>query len=129
MLPPTLLLFNQKSSVLEVISITPEQNKLLGQLLTAGVPLPIALPIALDPQAATAGIRDGVALFEQGADAALNIIPTLAKKTKRRSKKNPKLKKALTEANRRMRLKNGKLRKGKTQGDVMRLAHRLMKKM
>ena len=51
------------------------------------------------------------------------------KPKKRRSKKNPKLKRALTEANRRMRLKSGKLRKGKTQGDVMRLAHRLMKKM
>jgi len=48
---------------------------------------------------------------------------------KRRGKKNPKLKRALTEANRRMRLKNGSLRKGKTQGDVMKLAHRLMKKM
>jgi multidrug resistance efflux pump len=48
---------------------------------------------------------------------------------KRRSKKNPKLKRALTEANRRMRLKNGALRKGKTQADVMRLAHKLMKKM
>jgi hypothetical protein len=48
---------------------------------------------------------------------------------KRRSKKNPKLKQALTEANRRMRLKSGALRKGKTQADVMRLAHKLMKKM
>lgn len=48
---------------------------------------------------------------------------------KRRSKKNPKLKRALTEANRRMRLKSGKLRKGRTQADVMRLAHKLMKKM
>mgnify|MGYP001039431976 CR=1 FL=1 len=51
------------------------------------------------------------------------------KPKKRRSKKNPKLKRALTEANRRMRLKSGKLRKGKTQADVMRLAHKLMKKM
>jgi len=48
---------------------------------------------------------------------------------KRSSKKNPKLKRALTEANRRIRLKSGKLRKGKTQADIMRLAHKLMKKM
>ena len=48
---------------------------------------------------------------------------------KRRGKKNPKLKRALIEANRRMRLKSGKLRKGKTQADVMRLAHKLLKKM
>lgn len=56
-------------------------------------------------------------------------VPVVQNKPKRRSKKNPKLKKALTEANRRMRLKNGKLRKGKTQSDVMKLAHRLLKKM
>jgi hypothetical protein len=48
---------------------------------------------------------------------------------KRKRRKNPKLKKALTEANRRLRTKSGRLRKGKTQADVMRLAHRLMKKM
>ena len=50
-------------------------------------------------------------------------------KPKRKRRKNPKLKKALQEANRRMRTKSGKLRKGKTQADVMRLAHRLLKKM
>ena len=55
--------------------------------------------------------------------------PVVEDKPKRRKKKNPKLKRALTEANRRMRLKSGKLRKGKTQADVMRLAHRLLKKM
>lgn len=56
-------------------------------------------------------------------------VPVVQDKPKRRSKKNPKLKRALTEANRRMRLKSGKLRKGKTQADVMRLAHKLLKKM
>lgn len=34
----------------------------------------------------------------------------------------------LREANRRLRTKSGKLRKGKTQADVMRLAHRLCRK-
>lgn len=48
---------------------------------------------------------------------------------KKKTRKNPKLKRALTEANRQLRLKSGKLRKGRTQADVMRLAHRLMKKM
>ena len=49
---------------------------------------------------------------------------------KRKSRrKNPKLKRAVTEANRQLRTKSGKLRKGKTQADVMRLAHRLMKRM
>lgn len=56
-------------------------------------------------------------------------VPVVQDKPKRRGKKNPKLKRALVEANRRMRLKSGKLRKGKTQADVMRLAHKLLKKM
>ena len=56
-------------------------------------------------------------------------ISEVSAQPKRRRKKNPKLKRALIEANRRMRLKSGKLRKGKTQADVMRLAHRLLKKM
>ena len=60
----------------------------------------------------------------EGATLAARDTP----KPKRR-KKNPKLKKALQEANRKLRLKNGKLRKGKSQGDVMKMAHRLMKKM
>jgi len=47
----------------------------------------------------------------------------------KRRKRNPKLKKALQQANQKLRLKNGKLRKGKSQGDVMKMAHRLMKKM
>jgi hypothetical protein len=50
-------------------------------------------------------------------------------KKSRRSKKNPKLKAALKEANRRMRTQSGKLRKGRTQSDVMTLAHKLRKKM
>lgn len=52
-----------------------------------------------------------------------------AREKPKRRKRNPKLKKALQQANQKLRLKNGSLRKGKSQGDVMRLAHRLMKKM
>ena len=47
----------------------------------------------------------------------------------RKRKKNPKLKKALQQANAKLRLKNGSLRKGKTQSDIMNMAHKLMKKM
>jgi len=42
---------------------------------------------------------------------------------------NRKLSAAFKEANRRLRTKGGQLRKGKTQSDVARLAHRLKKKM
>ena len=51
------------------------------------------------------------------------------KRTRKKSKTDKNMSKALREANARLRTKNGKLRKGKTQGDVMRLAHRLRKKM
>lgn len=57
----------------------------------------------------------------------------VADKPKRRSRASraasKKLSAAFKEANRRMRTNSGKLRKGKTQADVARLAHRLRKKM
>ena len=45
----------------------------------------------------------------------------------RRSRKN--LSKAFSQANSKLRLKNGQLRKGKTQADVARMAQKLRKKM
>jgi hypothetical protein len=70
---------------------------------------------------------NGDAILGSGEMNTAEMTPPAPKKKK--GKKNPKLKRAVTEANRRMRLKSGKLRKGKTQADVMRLAHRLLKKM
>ena len=49
-------------------------------------------------------------------------------KKKRRRKKNPQLAAAFREANRRYRTKSGKLRKGRTQADIARLAHRILKR-
>ena len=51
------------------------------------------------------------------------------KRTRKKSKNDKNMSKALEEANSKLRKKNGKLRKGKTQSDVMRLAQRLAKKM
>ena len=67
----------------------------------------------------TAGIQT-VAAAERKA------VRTVSKAA-RTSRKN--LSKALREANARLRKKNGQLKKGKTQSDVMRLAQRLKKKM
>lgn len=61
-----------------------------------------------------------------------NIVPNFSvqtNRTRKKTKTDKNMSKALREANSRLRTKNGKLRKGKTQGDVMRLAHRLRKKM
>lgn len=61
------------------------------------------------------------------------VIPLMSAPKKKRSRSaraaDKKLSKAFKEANRRMRTKNGKLRKGKTQSDVAKLAHKLRKKM
>ena len=56
---------------------------------------------------------------------------TLPPKKKRKSnkKQNKNLSAAFKEANTKLRLKNGRLRKGKTQRDIARLAHRILKKM
>ena len=50
-------------------------------------------------------------------------------RTRKKTKTDKNMSKALREANARLRTKNGRLRKGKTQADVMRLAHRLRRKM
>ena len=54
-------------------------------------------------------------------------LPT-PKKRKKNKKHCKNLSQCFREANKRMRKANGQLRKGKTQGDIARLAHRLMKK-
>ena len=50
-------------------------------------------------------------------------------KPKRKGKKDPKMSKALKKANEWGRTKSGKLRKGVSQGDIMRKAHQLRRKM
>lgn len=55
------------------------------------------------------------------------ILPRTRRRKKTKTDKD--MSKALREANARLRTKNGRLRKGKTQADVMRLAHRLRRKM
>lgn len=50
------------------------------------------------------------------------------KRTRKKTKMDKTMSKCLRMANKKMRKKNGQLRKGKTMRDVMRLAHRLCKK-
>ena len=74
------------------------------------------------------------ALAERACQPALSETPIVAKKAMKKTSRAAKrartdLSKALKEANRRLRTKSGRLRKGKTQADVMRLAQRLRKKM
>lgn len=71
-------------------------------------------------------IRTNEMSIEQVARAERAVVRKTSAAT-RRSRRN--LSKALKEANSRLRKKNGQLKKGKTQSDVMRLAQRLKKKM
>lgn len=57
------------------------------------------------------------------------IVPRVKTRTRKKTKTDKNMSKALREANARLRTKKGVLRKGKTQADVMRLAHRIRKKM
>ena len=64
--------------------------------------------------------------FRQAFARRVDLPP---KRTRKKTKTDKNMSRALREANARLRTKNGRLRKGKTQADVMRLAHRLRKKM
>jgi hypothetical protein len=55
-------------------------------------------------------------------------MPPLPKKRKKNKKHCKNLSQCFREANKKLRKANGQLRKGKTQADVARMAHRLMKK-
>lgn len=52
----------------------------------------------------------------------------IGKKPKRKGKAAKGMGQAMREANKRLRTKSGKLRKGKTQADVARLAHKIRRK-
>jgi len=103
----------------------------------------LATPIGQDllDTAIESSAKANNVVLEDLARGGLVTVPTLGLtgeagpelvtpiKPKRKGKKNPKLKKALEEANRKLRKQNGELRKGITQSDVMSLAHKLRKKM
>lgn len=61
-----------------------------------------------------------------------NLLPRLAnppKRTRKKTKTDKNMSKALRQANERFRTKSGKLRKGATQAQIMKFAHKLLKKM
>lgn len=61
-----------------------------------------------------------------------NLLPNLpepSKRTRRKTKTDKNMSKALRMANARFRKKNGQLRKGATQAKIMKYAHRLLRKM
>ena len=80
------------------------------------------------------------ALIESGIDpsvarelarrACRTPVASATKRVKKTARKaNSKLSRAFKEANAKLRTKSGRLRRGMTQSDVARLAHRLAKKL
>lgn len=66
---------------------------------------------------------------EAGPELILPITPEIKKKSRKKTKTDKNMSKALRMANARFRKKNGSLRKGATQGKIMKYAHKLLKKM
>ena len=77
----------------------------------------------LDSAAAGIGRRT---IRSSGQFSRANLLPR--KRTRKKTKMDRTMSKWLKMANKKMRKKNGQLRKGKTMRDVMRRAHRLCKK-
>ena len=77
----------------------------------------------------TMSLEEFLALTGQGASSTKSTAAKPKKSRSRTGKKDPKMAKALRKANAMMRTKSGKLRKGRTQADVMRKAHQLRRKM
>ena len=73
----------------------------------SGVPLPLALPIAMDPQTAQAGLVEGARVFEQGANTVLNAVASPGKAKRKVSAYNRKYKAAFKKVASQFKLKNG----------------------
>lgn len=106
--------------------MTPEQNKRLGQLLLAGVPLPIALPIALDPDP-MGSITAGVNQFNQGANTVLDAVASPVKAKRKASAYSRRYKAAFKKLAPKYKNKNGTWKKGGFRSAV-RAAHKEAKK-
>jgi len=89
-----------------------EQSKRLGQLLSMGIPLPIAYAIALDPEQAQAGLAAGTELFVTGANTALDAIAEPKKAKRKVSAYNRRYKAAFKKIAPKHKGKNGKWKTG-----------------
>ena len=101
-----------------VIAEAKRQSVMVGKEVVRELPEALADTGALVTQA--------LMFVEDTAEVA---AATPRKRSRSARAADKKLSKAFKEANARLRTRNGNLRKGKTQADVARLAHRLRKKM
>ena len=90
----------------------------------SGVPLPVALPIAMNPQAAQAGLAEGARVFEQGANTVLDAVASPAKAKRKISAYNRRYKAAFKKVSPSYKLKNGTWKKNGFRSAV-RAAHKM----
>lgn len=107
-----------------MIYINSEQSKRLGQLLTMGVPLPIALPIAMNPEEAAQAIQDGTRMVASGIDAGFEAIAAAPATVRKASAYNKRYKAAFKKVAPKYKTKGGKWRKGGFKAAVKE-AHRI----
>ena len=93
------------------MALTPKQNKLLGQLVTAGVPLPVALTVVMsdDP---VGDVTAGLQAFNTGANAALDAVANPVKTKRKASAYARRYKAAFKKVAPKYKMKNGKWKKG-----------------
>lgn len=135
----TQLLYNQKSSALEVILVYAELTAIVLAAFQEGVKAEAKRQAAIAGKALVQEVVVAAPVALEESATALNMAlmgiesgAMLATKPKKRSaaakKADKKLSAAFKEANRRYRKKDGSLRAGRTQADIARLAHKLRKK-
>lgn len=97
--------------------MTPEQQKRLGKLLAMGIPLPLALPIALDPKRAAEETMTALEAVNVGISTAQDIAGDLitgkkpVQKRKIKSKATKAYSRAFKEVQKKYKLRNGKWKK------------------
>ncbi len=100
-----------------------EQQVRLGKLLSMGIPLPIALPLAMDPNA-----KETIATGLIQTEKTIRSAPAQAKKAKRKvSAYNRKYKAAFKKVSKKYKKKDGTWKKGGFKAAV-RAAHKEAKK-
>jgi len=109
-----------------VFTITPEQQERLGKLLSMGIPLPIAFPLAMDPQGSVRAIEQANMDVNRVLDRA--GAPDIPKVVKRKaSAYSRKYKTAFKQVSSRFKNKNGTWKKGGFRAAV-KAAHKAVKK-
>lgn len=121
----------QPSVTRELLQAGAESTEILEQLLMELPSEVIEDKEAVD--AVLADIETGRELIRRSKQFdRQNLLPRFSaprKRTRKKTKTDKKMSKALRLANERFRKKNGSLRKGATQSKIMKYAHKLLKKM